>query len=99
MPGIGDAAARRIVMGGSGGSGGYFGGRINPEKLREEVERAVDETERQKRDIAVSALMTDLLSAFNSRDYEKTAKYLGEIETALGEEVDGMETLLFGGSV
>jgi hypothetical protein len=86
-------------MGGSGGGGGYFGGPIDPEKLRQEVERAVDETERQKRDIAINALLTDLLSAFNSRDYDKTTKYLSEIESALGEEVDGMETLLFGGSV
>jgi hypothetical protein len=86
-------------MGGSGGGGGYFGGPIDPDKLRQEVEEAVDQTERQKRDIAISALLTDLLSAFNSRDYDRTSKHMSEIESALGEEVDGMETLLFGGSV
>jgi hypothetical protein len=43
--------------------------------------------------------VSGLLAAFNSRDYEKTSKHLEEIEAALGEEIDGMDTLLFGGSV
>ena len=85
-------------MAGSGG-GGYFGGRINASKLKEEVDQALSETERQKREVAIDATINGLLAAFNSRDYDKTSQRLNEIETALAEEIDGMETLLFGGSV
>jgi hypothetical protein len=85
-------------MGGTGG-GGFFGGPIDPSKLKKEIEQALGETERQKREVAIDAAITGLLAAFNSRDYDKTSKRLDELQVALGEEIDGMETLLFGGSV
>ena len=85
-------------MGGSRG-GGFFGRSVDPSKLKEEIEQALGETERQKREIAIDAAIGDLLAQFNSRDAERTSKLLDGIEVALGEEIDGMETLLFGGSV
>jgi hypothetical protein len=85
-------------MGGSGG-GGFFGGRIKPTILRSEIDAALGETERQKREVEIDSLLNDLLAGFNSRDYDKTSRYLAEIEGALGEEIDGMETILFGGSI
>jgi hypothetical protein len=84
-------------MGGSGG--GFFGSPVNPLKLREEIDKALSDTERQKREVEVDQAIGRLLAAFNSRDNERTSKVLDAIEVALGEEIDGMETLLFGGSV
>lgn len=84
-------------MGGS--SSGFFGSRIDPSRLRSEIDQAISDTERQKREVEIDRCLNDLLGAFNSRDYVRTSKYLREIESALSEEIDGMETLLFGGSV
>jgi hypothetical protein len=79
-----------------GGGGGYSISSGEMGDLRREVE------ERTRRTLAASeinALLGDELARINQRDTAKIGEQLEIIEQALGEEIDGLDTLLFGGSV
>jgi predicted nucleotidyltransferase len=82
-------------MGGSGGGGPlYTTG--DAEKLRE---GAITEAERASLEADVNARLGSILANINERDVAKVAQYLEEIKEALSDQIEGFDTLLFGGSV
>lgn len=83
-------------MGGSGGGGTYKMTAREVEKLREE---AMARLERQRLDAEVNSLIQRELVELNDRDTEQISRRLDEIEDALREESEGLDRLLFGGSV
>ena len=82
-------------MGGSGGGGDGY--RRLPSDLEQMVEQARSR-ERDRLTTSVNEYLDELLSTFNGRDVDLTAKRLDEIRDVLGDVVD-MEQLLLGGSV
>lgn len=83
-------------MGGSGGSGGIFSARTNPDRLREQ---AVDEAERARFATEVNGLLARELAQVNSRDVAAVSDRLDEIREGLESQGVEIEALLFGGSV
>lgn len=84
-------------MGGSG-SGGPFR-RRSPQELAELVRRAEDETSVAAFETKLSEILGDLLSAFNSRDYQLVGERIASIKTVLEGEIEGSIDQRFGGSV
>ncbi|MDE2987115.1 MAG: CBASS oligonucleotide cyclase [Chloroflexota bacterium] len=80
-------------MGGS--SGDYLTVR-DTEELTEEAQRAIEQS---RLDTDINALLQRHLLAINDRDVEQVRERLQDIEDALGDRVDEMDRLLFGGSV
>lgn len=83
-------------MGGSGGGTSYGMEDIDADALRD----------RARRDLQQQELLTDInsylaeqLTAFNDRDTETVNDRLEQIAEALGEAVEGLDRLLFGGSI
>ncbi len=87
--------------GGSGGgsSGGFFGSRMDPKKLRQEVEAARLKLEREANAAEVNGMLREQLKYVNDRDGETTQEYRDRITTALEPVVEGTVDLVFGGSV
>lgn len=81
-------------MGGSGGR--YVADDVDLDRLRQE---AMDETERQATITEVARILNELLSEINDRDEAAVAAHLDAIEEALGDSVEDVDQLLFGGSV
>lgn len=84
-------------MGGSGG--GFFSGETTPDDLRQQVRAAEEKARSQEFDAQISALLNGILSEANNRDVAATQRHLDEIISALGKEIEGPITLLYGGSV
>ena len=82
--------------GGGGGSGGSFGGGQGLERLRE---RAEEQAARAQFDSEVNARLDEELRSLNNRDVELVRRRLDELEEALGDEVDEIDRMLFGGSI
>ncbi len=82
--------------GGGGGSGGSFGGEQGLERLRE---RAEEQAARAQFDSEVNARLDEELRSLNNRDVELVRRRLDELEEALGDEVDEIDRMLFGGSI
>lgn len=82
-------------MGGSGG-GGYGTHDVNTEALRQQVRR---DLQRQEFLVEVNRYLGDQLSEFNDRDTDAVGSRLDQIASALGDEVEGFDRLLFGGSI
>jgi len=83
-------------VGGSGGGTSYGMEDIDADALRD----------RARRDLQQQELLTDInsylaeqLTAFNDRDTETVNDRLEQIAEALGEAVEGLDRLLFGGSI
>jgi hypothetical protein len=85
-------------MGGSGGGGGFFGG-AHPADVKKGIEEAIKETERKSLEIGIDDVIGKLLAMYNDRDRELIAKNLGEIEECASDTIEGIETILFGGSI
>jgi hypothetical protein len=81
-------------MGGSGGGG--FRSDRSPADLRIEVQH---ELQQAKLESDVNALLTEELAVINARDVDLINERLDEIEAALGEGIDEIDRLLYGGSV
>ena len=81
-------------MGGSGG--GTYAVPRNVEGLQE---RARQEAQQQSLTAEVNALLAEKLAVVNSRDVEKVGEYLDEAVAALGDRVEDVTQLLYGGSV
>lgn len=64
--------------------------------LRDEARRRIDES---RADAEINNLLQDKLAAFNDRDAEAINSYLEAIESALSNDIEGFDRLLFGGSV
>ena len=83
-------------MGGGGSRTGYGAGDVDMPTLRERVER---ELQQQEFLADVNDYLGELLSTFNDRDTDAISERLDEIEAVLGNSIDAIDRLLFGGSV
>lgn len=81
-------------MGGSGGFNGY-------RPMSERAQRLASETRTQssQREIEINEFLEALLKDFNNRDVNAIQTHLKEIEKVLGREIDGLDAILFGGSI
>ena len=82
-------------MGGSG-SGPYRMGLGEADARRREAEEA---SQQAQLDAEVNSLLNRQVIEVNRRDSERVNSRLGEVEAALGSELEGVDRLLFGGSV
>lgn len=82
-------------MGGSSGTGSYFS--ANDAKALEEQARK--HLEQSRLDSTVNSFLQSELTEINDRDTDLINERLETIEQALGRRIDGVERLLFGGSV
>jgi hypothetical protein len=80
----------------SGGGGGSDLPSRPAADLRRETE---SEAERLELDAGVNRMLIDTLKTLNDRDTDATNTYLDEIREALEDQVEEIETLLYGGSV
>ena len=81
-------------MSGSGGSSGYSG--ISP-KVR--IAESTQNVQASQQKLEINEFLEELLKEFNNRDVEAIQKHLNEIEKALGKELNGLDSILFGGSI
>ncbi len=81
-------------MGGSGGFGGY--GYSN---MRIREAESSSGAESSQREIDINNFLETLLKEFNDRDVTAINTHLEEIEKTLSKEIDGLEKILFGGSI
>ena len=81
-------------MGGSGGFSGYGSISAKAQMLASETG-----TQSSQREIEINEFLEALLKDFNSRDADAIQTHLKEIEKALGREIDGLDAILFGGSI
>src|SRR5688572_3252949 len=86
-------------MGGSGGGGGIFSGSFNPNDLRRQVRESEERARSEQFEAEVSGLIDTHLGEVNKRDSEAIARHVEEIKKALGQEIEGSISLLFGGSI
>ena len=82
-------------MGGSGGTGGYLSAK-DVELLQEEARWRLA---RSRNESSINSLLQQALTSINDRDIEQVSSYLEAIEEALGDRLDTVDRLLFGGSV
>ncbi|HKU48540.1 MAG TPA: CBASS oligonucleotide cyclase [Nitrososphaera sp.] len=84
-------------MGGSGGGGGggVFGD-SNLDNLRKQATKKAAEAGLES---AVNAYLKNQLASVNDRDVDTVRKRLEDIESALGRDIEGLQNILFGGSV
>lgn len=85
-------------MGGSGGSGRYFG-RIGPEDLQQKVREAQEGAQSAGYETGVNDLLAQKLAECNDRDSEGFGAILAKVQADLEKEVEGTVGLRFGGSV
>lgn len=85
-------------MGGSGGGGGtgYGTGDTDPDVLRERVQRNLQQQELQ---VAINDYLGEQLADYNDRDTDVVNRRLEQIADAIGDKVEGLDRLLFGGSI
>ena len=81
-------------MGGSGGFSGYGSISAKAQMLASETG-----TQSSQREIEINEFLEALLKDFNSRDADAIQTHLKEIEKVLGREIDGLDAILFGGSI
>jgi len=83
-----------------GGTGGIFGGRFTPERMREMIRESQDKTQEAEFAEAVNLALNDLLADYNNRDYDAVSSHLDEIKEIIEDEIGGSTIrLIFGGSV
>ena len=80
------------------GSGGGFSdyGTISAKLQLHSSEKGVQSSQRE---IEINEFLEQLLKEFNSRNSESIRKHLNEIAKVLGKEIDGIDAILFGGSI
>lgn len=81
-----------------GGSGGGFSG-YGSISTKVQMLSSVKGTQSSQREIEINEFLDALLKDFNNRDANAIQTHLSEIEKALGREIDGLEAILFGGSI
>jgi tRNA nucleotidyltransferase (CCA-adding enzyme) len=82
-----------------GGSGGFFHGYTDMDKIKEMVEEARTKTKSESYETEVSEKLNELLVEFNNRDTDKIHSHLDTIKSLLEQDIDGTVELRFGGSV
>ncbi|MEL7485023.1 MAG: CBASS oligonucleotide cyclase [Planctomycetota bacterium] len=85
-------------MGGSGGSGGYFGD-STPQHVADKIREAEEASADRLLAAEVDSLLQEILADANDRDTDTINSYLDDIMAALEAESDDMVHLNFGGSV
>jgi hypothetical protein len=81
-------------MGGSGGSDNYS--QVDMAAARRQAEAEL----RQQEALAeINEFLAEELRSYNDRDVETISRRLDEIEEVLGDSTEGMDRLLFGGSI
>lgn len=83
---------------GGGGSGRIFSA-SSPEDLKEKIRESKENTEDSAFETNVNAEIKDILAEYNERDTDAIQEHLDEIKEIIGEEIEGMLDLKFGGSV
>ncbi len=81
-------------MGGSGGFSGYSS--IN---ARANLSSSTKNAQLSQRELEINEFLENLLKNFNNRDSETIQRHLREIERVLGKNIDGLDKILFGGSI
>lgn len=81
-------------MSGGGGFGGYRSIGTSPQ-----VSPSTSGVQASQQAIEMNEFLEDLLKDFNNRDVEAIRTHLNEIENVLGREVEGLDRILFGGSI
>ena len=84
-------------MGGSGG--GRTGGYLSAHDLDVLQEKARQRLANSRTDSVVNSLLQQALTSINDRDTERINSRLEAIEQSLGDKLDEVDRLLFGGSV
>ena len=81
-------------MGGSGGFGGYRSiGMVS------QLSSSASGAQASQHEIEMNEFLEDLLKEYNNRDVEAIRTHLNEIEKVLGREIEGLDRILFGGSL
>lgn len=84
-----------VVMG--GGGGGFSGyGSIN---IGAGLATSSAGVQASQREIEINEFLESILKEINGRDVEAIRRHLDEIEKTLGREIEGLEKILFGGSI
>ncbi|SDI90741.1 MULTISPECIES: CBASS oligonucleotide cyclase [Bradyrhizobium] len=83
---------------GGGGGGGPFVNR-SPEQLAKQVRQAEDDTAVKVFETELNSLLSELLSAANSRDISLVQERLDDIKGEINDSLETSTDLLFGGSV
>lgn len=87
-----------VNMGGGGGK--YWGSRSkSDEEFESLVKQAASSSQASHVEIDINVFLENLLKELNDRDVIAIQKHLNEIMKALGKEIDGVENILFGGSI
>ena len=81
-----------------GGSGGGFSG-YGTVSAKAQLLASEAGTQSSQREIEINEFLEELLKDFNSRDVDAIQTHLQEIEKVLGREIDGLDAILFGGSI
>ena len=81
-----------------GGSGGGFSG-YGTISAKAQMLASETGTQSSQREIEINEFLEALLKDFNSRDVNAIQTHLQEIEKVLGREIDGLDAILFGGSI
>lgn len=81
-------------MSGGGGFGGYRSISTSPQ-----ISSSTSGAQASQHEIEMNEFLEDLLKDYNNRDVEAIRTHLNEIEKVLGREVEGLDRILFGGSI
>ncbi len=86
-----------------GGTGGFFPSKLKPEeirkKIKESLDKSLDETKKEEFDTNTANLINDLLIQYNDRDTKKTQDKLEEIRKIIEKDIEDTIDLNFGGSI
>lgn len=81
-------------MSGSGGFGGY-----RSIGMSSQLSTSASGAQASQHEIEMNEFLEDLLKEYNNRDVNAIRTHLNEIEKVLGREIEGLDRILFGGSL
>jgi len=81
-------------MSGGGGFGGY-----RSIGTSSQLSSSTSGAQASQHEIEMNEFLEDLLKDYNKRDVDAIRTHLNEIEKVLGREIEGLERILFGGSI
>lgn len=81
-------------MSGGGGFGGY-----RSIGTRSQLSSSASGAQASQHEIEMNEFLEDLLKDYNKRDVDAIRTHLSEIEKVLGREIEGIDRILFGGSI
>lgn len=81
-------------MSGGGGFGGYRSIGASPQ-----LSSNTSEVQTSQHEIEMNEFLENMLRDYNNRDVDAIRTHLNEIEKVLAREIDGLDQILFGGSI